>query len=184
MSLKKNRGRNQQNFRTRSIGPHQGQTIFLLKSYPTTKGEHCATYKGGQGRAQFQFKIKRQLKPLATVCIDSTMPKTRKENSATNKISGVDQEYRHLIKGPERKIWEISFANELGQLSQGIREVRGKNTIMFILKYKVNKDKKYGKSVCEMKPEKEEKERTRLTVGGNLLDFTGNLSAPTTSVTT
>ena len=35
-----------------------------------------------------------------------------------------------------------------------------------------------------MKPEKEEKERTRLTVGGNLLDFTGHLSAPTASVTT
>ena len=35
-----------------------------------------------------------------------------------------------------------------------------------------------------MKPEKEKKEHTRLTVGGNLLDFTGNLSAPTASVTT
>ena len=35
-----------------------------------------------------------------------------------------------------------------------------------------------------MKPEKEEKERTRLAVGGNLLDFTGNINAPTASVTT
>ena len=35
-----------------------------------------------------------------------------------------------------------------------------------------------------MKPEKEEKERTIFTVGGNLLDFTGNLSAPRASVTT
>ena len=58
--------------------------------------------------------------------------------------------------------------------------------VMFILKSKVPKDKKvnYGKIVCKMKPEKEEKERTRLTVGGNLLEFTGNLSAPTSSVTT
>ena len=74
----------------------------------------------------------------------------------------------------------------MGQLAQGIREVKGKNTVMFIPKSKVPKDKKvtYGKIVCEMKPEKEEKERTRLTVGGNLLDFTGNLSAPTASVTT
>ena len=57
---------------------------------------------------------------------------------------------------------------------------------MFIPKYKVPKDKKvsYGKIVCEIKPEKEEKERTRLTVGGNLLYFTGNLSAPTALVTT
>ena len=35
-----------------------------------------------------------------------------------------------------------------------------------------------------MKPEKEEKEHTRFTVGGNFLDFTGNLSAPTAPVTT
>ena len=35
-----------------------------------------------------------------------------------------------------------------------------------------------------MKPEKEDKERTILTVGGNLLDFTWNISDPTASVTT
>ena len=34
-----------------------------------------------------------------------------------------------------------------------------------------------------MKPEKEEKELTRLTVGVNMLEFTGNISAPTASVT-
>ena len=74
----------------------------------------------------------------------------------------------------------------MGHLAQGIREVKGTNTVMFIPKSKVPKDKKvtYGKIVCEMKPEKEEKDRTILTVGGNLLDFTGNLSAPTASVTT
>ena len=57
---------------------------------------------------------------------------------------------------------------------------------MFILKSQVPKDKKvtYGKIVYEMKPEKEEKERTRLTVGRKLLYFTGNLSAPPSSVKT
>ena len=57
---------------------------------------------------------------------------------------------------------------------------------MFIKKSKVPKDKKvtYGKIVCEIKPEKDEKKHTRLTVGGNLLDFTGNLSVPIASVTT
>ena len=38
--------------------------------------------------------------------------------------------------------------------------------------------------MCEVKPEKEERERNRLTGGGNLLDFTGNLSDPTALVTT
>ena len=31
MSLKMKRGRNQQTFSTRSTGPHQGHTLFLLK---------------------------------------------------------------------------------------------------------------------------------------------------------
>ena len=112
--------------------------------------------------------------------------KPRKANSVTHQIYGVAQEYRQFIKVPEKKIWEISFANDLGQLDQGIREVKGTNTVMFIPKYKVPKDKKltYGKIVCEMKPEKDEKERTRLTVGENLLDFIGNISAPRASVTT
>ena len=83
-------------------------------------------------------------------------PTPSEANSVIHHISGVAQEYRHLIKGPERKIWEISFANELGQLSQGIREVNGKNTVMFISKSKVPKDNKvtYGKIFCEIKPEK------------------------------
>ena len=60
------------------------------------------------------------------------------------------------------------------------------NTVIFIPKFQVLKDKKvtFRKIVCEVKPEKEEKERMILTVGGNLLDFTGNISAPTASVTT
>ena len=86
------------------------------------------------------------------------------------------QEYRHLIKGPERKIWERSFTNELGQLDQGIREVKGTNTVMLIPKYKVPKDKKvtYGKIVCKMKPKKEEKE-LRFPVKSNKFPPTVNL---------
>ena len=94
------------------------------------------------------------------------MQKTREANSVTHQISGMAHEYRHMIKGPERKIWEIYFANELGQLDQGIIEVKGTNTAMFIPKSKVLKEKKvtYVKIVCKVKTEKEEKERTRLTV--------------------
>ena len=55
------------------------------------------------------------------------------------------------------RIWEISFGNKLGQFAHGIREVKGTNTVMFIPKSKVPKEKKvtYGKIDCEMKPEKE-----------------------------
>ena len=42
----------------------------------------------------------------------------------------------------------------------------------------------YGRLVCDIKENKTETRRTRLTVGGNLLDFAGLLSTPTATVTT
>ena len=112
--------------------------------------------------------------------------KFHEANAVTNQIYVVAHEYIHLIKGPDRKVWELYFANELVQLAQGIRTGKGTNTVIFIPKTRVTKDKKviYGKIVCEVKPEKEDKERTRLTLGGNLLDFTVNIGASTASVTT
>ena len=87
--------------------------------------------------------------PIPIFALTAQFQKTHEFNAVTHQISGVDQEYRHLIKDPEMNIWEISSANELGQLSQGIRGVKGKNTVIFILKAQVPKDKKvtYGKIV-------------------------------------
>ena len=134
----------------------------------------------------YNFRLRGKKTPIPLFALTAQFPKPHEANAVTHQISGVAQEYRHLIKGPERKIWEISFADELGQLAQGIRGLKGTNTFIFIIKAQVPKDKKvtYGKILCEVKPDKKEKERIRLTLGGNLLDFTGNLSAPTASFTT
>ena len=97
----------------------------------------------------------------------SQFQKTYEANEVTHQISGVSQEHRYLIKCLESKFWGRSFANELGQLSQGIRGAKVTNIVLFILKDQVPKDKKvtYGKIVFKVKPEKKEKESTRLTVG-------------------
>ena len=108
-------------------------------------------------------------------------------NSAIHPITGVSQEYRHLCKGSDHKLCKRSCANELGQLALGIRNIKGTDTIHFVPKSKVPFGEKfitYGKIVCNIKPDKEEHCHTRLTVGGNLLDYTGNLSTTTASVTT
>ena len=42
----------------------------------------------------------------------------------------------------------------------------------------------YGRLVCDIKENKTETHHTRLTFGGNLLDFAGLLSTPTVTVTT
>jgi hypothetical protein len=42
----------------------------------------------------------------------------------------------------------------------------------------------YGKIVCDYKPHKQEKERVRLTVGGDRLDYSGDVATSTADITT
>ena len=56
--------------------------------------------------------------------------------------TGEALEYRHLIKHPKYKdVWETSLANKFGRLAQGIRKIPGTNTIFFILKSEISKDR-------------------------------------------
>ena len=41
-------------------------------------------------------------------------------NLVLNPLTGVLQEFRHLIKGPDKEIWIKSLANEIGRLAQGV----------------------------------------------------------------
>ena len=93
------------------------------------------------------------------------------------------QEFRHLIKGPDKDLWTKSLANEFGLLAQGVSKIiEGTNTMYFIPKeevpFKTNKVT-YPKIVCNIRPSKAETHRTRITVGGNLLDYVGTLTTPT-----
>ena len=101
-------------------------------------------------------------------------------NAVLNPITGVLQEFRHLIKGPDKEIWTKSLANEFGRLAQGVsKRIKGTNTMYFIPKEEVPfKTKKviYPKTVCDICPSKAETHRTRITVGANLLDYAGTLT--------
>jgi hypothetical protein len=82
-------------------------------------------------------------------------------------------EYRHLLKCPKYKDeWKHSFGNEIGCLAQGMPgRSEGTDTLFFIDRSKVPEDRRkdvtYGKIVCNMRPQKSETNRTRLTFGGN-----------------
>ena len=86
-------------------------------------------------------------------------------------------EYRHLISEPAtREVWEKSPANEFGRLMKGLkRGIQGIETMKFIQKHEVPYDKKvaYAQFVCDYRQQKEEKERTIITVGGDRLDYQG-----------
>jgi hypothetical protein len=103
--------------------------------------------------------------------------------------SGKMLKYRQLITHPKyRDAWTHSSANEFGRLAQGVgTQILGTDTIFFITKKDIPVDQRqdmtYGKFVCEYKPNKEEKERTRFTVGGDKINYPGNCSTPTGDLT-
>ena len=93
--------------------------------------------------------------------------------------------YRQLITHPQyKKEWSISSANEFGRLAQGVGgRVKGTDTIKFIPRCNVPQDRwkdvTYAKFVCELKPNKAEIHRTRLTVSGNRINYPGDVGTPT-----
>ena len=118
----------------------------------------------------------------AEIC---TMPMA---NAVIDEATGKELPYRQLITLPETKsTWQRSSANEFGRLFQGVGErITGTNTCKFIRHEDVPKDKNptYARFVCDIRPQKAEKERTRLTVGGNLINYPGDVSTRTADLTT
>ena len=99
--------------------------------------------------------------------------------------SGKLLNYRQLLRSPKhKKAWSISAANEFGRLAQGVGgRIKGTNTIKFIHQRDVPKnrlkDVTYGQFVCTERPEKAEKNRTRFTVGGDRINYPGEVATPT-----
>jgi hypothetical protein len=109
-------------------------------------------------------------------------------NAVIHPVTGIPMEYRQLIKDPATKeAWNRSSANEFGRLAQGVGgRVTGTDTIKFIVKSQVPEGRTvtYARFVCTIREQKAEPERTRLTVGGNLINYPGDTSAPTADLTT
>jgi hypothetical protein len=72
-------------------------------------------------------------------------------------------------------------------LTQGVGgRIEGSNTIFFIPRNAVPKGKvvAYGRFVVDIRPNKTETHRVRLTVGGNLIQYPGDLSTHSVDLTT
>eukprot|EP00804_Cyclotella_cryptica_P000200 CCRYP_016180-RA/>CCRYP_016180-RA protein AED:0.57 eAED:0.46 QI:0/0/0/0.5/0/0/2/0/100 len=76
------------------------------------------------------------------------------------------------------EIWSRSYADELGRLTDGIRDIPGTKTMKYIRKRDIPKDHlksiAYSKIVLVERPQKKEKDRTRLTVVGTYINYPGN----------
>ncbi len=109
-------------------------------------------------------------------------------NTVSHPVTGNPMEYRQLIKDPvTRKDWQISAANEFGRLAQGVgKRIKGTDTIKFIRRSDVPKGRSitYAKFVCQVRAMKAEQNRTRLTVGGNRVDYPFGVTTKTADITT
>ena len=97
--------------------------------------------------------------------------------------TGASLEYMYIIKGPTKVIMENYFSNEFDRLTQGVgtRMPSGTNTIFFIPKDKVTAGRTitYRRIVAEIRPQNAETHLTRLTAGGNIINFPGDVTTPT-----
>jgi hypothetical protein len=108
-------------------------------------------------------------------------------SAVVHPVTGKEMEYMALMKDPRlQPLWKRGFGNECGCLFQGIRDIPGTDTCFFVKLTNIPKDRKitYGEKVCDYKPHKTEKERVRLTVGGDTLNYSGDVTTSTADITT
>jgi hypothetical protein len=94
--------------------------------------------------------------------------------------TGKSLKHQELITKLRYKIkWMRSTANDINRLYNT-------NTIRFICRSNIPKGRKvtYGSFVVDIKDHKEEEERTRLTVGGDQIEYPGDKSTRTEGLTT
>ena len=101
------------------------------------------------------------------------------------------ESYQQLLKTPSmRPIWTKAMCKELGRLSQGYKdEVTGTNTISFMTRSEVrlippDKTVTYPRIVVDLRLQKPDPNRVRMTVGGNLLNVPGDLGTPVADMAT
>jgi hypothetical protein len=108
-------------------------------------------------------------------------------NAVIHPITGKVMEYMALMKEPRlQALWTQGFGKKCGRLFQGIRDIPGTDTCFFIKLTNIPKDRKitFGKIVCDYKPHKKEREHVRMTVGGDILDYSGDVATSTADITT
>ena len=114
----------------------------------------------------------------------------------TDEETGKPLEYRHLKRHPKlAPTWLRSYCNEMGRLCQGIgdgtkgprsQRVAGTDTFRVMDYNDIPRDRRKGiadvKVVCEVRPQKADPNRVRITVAGYNIAFPGDVGTPTASL--
>ncbi len=128
-------------------------------------------------RAQHAEAYKHHIAALATP-IDTT--------------KGNQGSIKKLLKGPDAKIWDRGRANEWGHLLEhgvGLQRpaserIEGSGTLFFVRRANIPADRKvsYANMVCDIRPQKAETHRVRITAGGDRLEYPHDPSSPAVSM--
>jgi hypothetical protein len=111
-------------------------------------------------------------------------------NAVLDMDTGKLLEMQHLLVNPKYKeLWGKSYTTDLGRLAQGIPGIsKGTDTIVFIANNEIPfarlRDVTYGRVCVNYCPEKDEPNRTRLTIGSNRVNFPGDCGTPIVDMVT
>jgi hypothetical protein len=109
-------------------------------------------------------------------------------NAVIDQDTGASLDHRRLIQDETTfPVWNKAATNEFGRLSQVVGgRIEGSNTIFFIPRQAKPKGKivTYGRFVVDIRPNKTETHGVRLTVGGKLIQYPGDVSTRSADLTT
>ena len=139
----------------------------LLQAYGGGEGKYCVAQRVGRVNAR------------------------RRENGVVHPITKETiTSYAKLVQNPILcEIWSRAMCKELGRLAQGYGETKGTNTIIFLTLDKIpripsDRVVTYARIVVDYRPQKEDPNRVRITVGGNLINYPFELTTRTADITT
>eukprot|EP00804_Cyclotella_cryptica_P011350 CCRYP_016360-RA/>CCRYP_016360-RA protein AED:0.27 eAED:0.23 QI:0/0/0/1/0.5/0.33/3/0/674 len=117
---------------------------------------------------------------LEHVCNGVVHPITKETNT----------KYKKLANDPIlQTVWTQAMCKELGRLAQGWNGSRGTDTIFFMSHNDIKQIPRdrtvtYACIVVDYRPQKDDPNRVRITVGGNLITYPGELTTRTADLTT
>ena len=133
-------------------------------------------------------KLQHILDNEITRASDPTIHPLMKLNAVLNAETGKLEEYRTLLKGVDKILWERGCSKEVARLAQGRKDgsVKGTETLHFIDadQLPAGKIPTYLRICANHRPQKEDPYRVRWTVGGNLIVYLGETYTPTADQTT
>jgi hypothetical protein len=112
-------------------------------------------------------------------------------NAVIDPKTGRTLSYEDLVKDPKtRDLWSKAMTKELARLAQGIEGLtEGTNTVVYMTHdeiHNIPKDRTvtYARTVVDFRPQKADPNRVRITVGGNLITYPGEVTTRTADMVT